>query len=510
MNSPYDIIRKRLEVILAGAEDFDGDSIILKVDSPPLVDGFQPIGETNVDEKAVAIIGNYLQSQEGCITSRGISWKVSSYDQNRIEINRIRPKGKPAELVKPESLFSFSTEQPDKSEASDSVEVARLVNLIFANAIKCKVSWICIEPSQDRLVTSFEIDGDWVEQDKLDLRFLGVITQRILNISRLKSKTLDQEERQILATDIKGKKHDIDVNVFPTAKGPGFKMHLCEGINSETETTNGNNTENNTLKDFLNIPVAGDNKVKDLLMIPVAGLGALVLLFLCNLGSYLVTGENDFIEETFHLKSQSARKTESVAVSESSEPVTQPTSSESFANPSEGTWAGLVGLSVDPTPESFEKFVQNAITFITQITPLKEDGGTYRFDLQKSESLIAPYQGMFSKTFKISYGDDEVEIHYTWDISAELGLVKGKWEYQSVLVQGGRRVSTSKKLGADNKSLEFNRAWVRKEAINASPTTPTTIRYTNLDQLKESNFGKREAEILLMSSKSKAYRDSLK
>ena len=64
MNSPYDIIRKRLEVILAGAEDFDGDSIILKVDSPPLVDGFQPIGETNVDEKAVAIIGNYLQSKK--------------------------------------------------------------------------------------------------------------------------------------------------------------------------------------------------------------------------------------------------------------------------------------------------------------------------------------------------------------------------------------------------------------------------------------------------------------
>jgi hypothetical protein len=140
MNSPNDIIRKRLEVILAGAEDHDGDSIIIKVDSPPLVDGFQPIGETNVDEKAVAIIGNYLQSQEGCITSRGISWKVSSYDQNRIEINRIRPKDKPAELIKPESLFSFSTEQPDKSEASDSAEVARLVNLIFANAIKCKVS----------------------------------------------------------------------------------------------------------------------------------------------------------------------------------------------------------------------------------------------------------------------------------------------------------------------------------------------------------------------------------
>jgi hypothetical protein len=171
------------------------------------------------------------------------------------------------------------------------------------------------------------------------LRFLGVITQRILNISMLKGKTLDQEERQILATDINGKKHDIDVNVFPTAKGPGFKMHLCEGINSETETTNGNNTENNTLKDFLNIPVAGDNKVKDLLILPVAGIGVLVLLFLCNLGSYLVTGENDFIEESFHLKSQSARKTESVAVSESSERVTQPTSAERVANPLEVTSA---------------------------------------------------------------------------------------------------------------------------------------------------------------------------
>ena len=78
----------------------------------------------------------------------------------------------------------------------------------------------------------------------------------------------------------------------------------------------------------------------------------------------------------------------------------------------------LVGLSVDPTPESFEKFVENAITFITQITPLKEDGGKYIYDLHKSESLIAPYQGMFSKTFKISYGDDDVEIDYTWDISS--------------------------------------------------------------------------------------------
>ena len=46
--------------------------------------------ETDVDEKAVAIIGNYLGSQKDCITSRGISWKVSSYEQNRIEINRIR------------------------------------------------------------------------------------------------------------------------------------------------------------------------------------------------------------------------------------------------------------------------------------------------------------------------------------------------------------------------------------------------------------------------------------
>ena len=119
MNSPNDIIRKRLEVILAKAEDLDGDSIILKVDSPPLVDGFQPIGSTDVDEKAVAIIGNYLGSQKDCITSRGISWKVSSYEQNRIEINRIRPKPTPK---KPDDADKLMKDDVDASNIIVNIE----------------------------------------------------------------------------------------------------------------------------------------------------------------------------------------------------------------------------------------------------------------------------------------------------------------------------------------------------------------------------------------------------
>ena len=365
----------------------------------------------------------------------------------------------------------------------------------------------------------FRIGGSWINFDyDLNPRLWNALLTRIKILARMDiSETSISQKGLILVNTDKGVDYKIDVSIRPAAEGSAITMRIKEhsyekyiaaalsedtaeggpsfrkdsiaqireGINSETET--------HRILPVEELVTVGQLQLFLGTSIVIFGGFGLTVFLMATFGGDEPSG---FDSESFQAKTPT--------------PVIQPTSSDSLANPSEGTWAGVIGLSVDPTPESFEKFVQNAITFITQITPLKEDGGTYRFDLQKSESLIAPYQGMFSKTFKISYGDDEVEIHYTWDISAELGLVKGKWEYQSVLVQGGRRVSTSKKFGADNKSLEFNRAWVRKEAINASPTTPTTIRYTNPDQLKEFDFGKRAAEILLMSSKSKAYRNSFK
>ena len=166
--------------------------------------------------------------------------------------------------------------------------------------------------------------------------------------------------------------------------------------------------------------------------------------------------------------------------------VIQPTSSESFANPSEGTWAGLVGLSVDPTPESFEKFVKYNIQRITQLVPGLSPTDQYRFDLRKTDSVVSPFIGNFSQDFFIDYihlikGDPAIEINFRYNISVVFGFVDGEWQCQDVTVVKTNDLASDVYGGAD-KRMKF-RVAKQTEELNKLPDRNNTYKFSSVEQL---------------------------
>ncbi|MBI5526526.1 MAG: type II secretion system ATPase GspE [Deltaproteobacteria bacterium] len=125
--------------------------------------------------------------------------------------------------------IAHELEEPeDLLDASDEAPIIRLVNSLFAQAVKERASDIHIEPFEKEIVVRFRIDGVLYEIIKPPKRFQASIISRVkimagLNIAE---KRLPQDGR--IRIKIAGKDIDVRVSVIPTAHGERVVMRLLD------------------------------------------------------------------------------------------------------------------------------------------------------------------------------------------------------------------------------------------------------------------------------------------
>jgi len=116
----------------------------------------------------------------------------------------------------------------DLIDMTDEAPVIRWVNNLFYTAVKERASDIHIEPTEDKVVVRYRVDGRLIPRKEANRGFLSSIVSRVkieagLNIAE---KRLPQDGR--ITKKIAGKVIDVRVSTIPTAKGERVVMRLLD------------------------------------------------------------------------------------------------------------------------------------------------------------------------------------------------------------------------------------------------------------------------------------------
>ena len=116
----------------------------------------------------------------------------------------------------------------DLIDMTDEAPVIRWVNNLFYTAVKDRASDIHIEPTDEKVIVRYRIDGRLVPRKEANRGFLASIVSRVkieagLNIAE---KRLPQDGR--ITKKIAGKVIDVRVSTVPTAKGERVVMRLLD------------------------------------------------------------------------------------------------------------------------------------------------------------------------------------------------------------------------------------------------------------------------------------------
>jgi general secretion pathway protein E len=116
----------------------------------------------------------------------------------------------------------------DLIDMTDEAPVIRWVNNLFYTAVKERASDIHIEPTEDKVIVRYRVDGRLIPRKEANRGFLSSIVSRVkieagLNIAE---KRLPQDGR--ITKKIAGKVVDVRVSTIPTAKGERVVMRLLD------------------------------------------------------------------------------------------------------------------------------------------------------------------------------------------------------------------------------------------------------------------------------------------
>ena len=116
----------------------------------------------------------------------------------------------------------------DLIDMTDEAPVIRWVNNLFYTSVKERASDIHIEPTDEKVIVRYRIDGRLVPRKEANRGFLSSIVSRVkieagLNIAE---KRLPQDGR--ITKKIAGKVVDVRVSTIPTAKGERVVMRLLD------------------------------------------------------------------------------------------------------------------------------------------------------------------------------------------------------------------------------------------------------------------------------------------
>jgi len=176
-----------------------------------------------------------------------------------------------------------------------------------------------------------------------------------------------------------------------------------------------------------------------------------------------------------------------------------------LSKPSSGTWAGLLGFHVDPTPDSFREFVEHEIQSIPSIAPALKPRDSYKFDLKKTNSVVAPYEGVFVVECQSEHGDANVGITCTYTVEANYGLIDGTWTCRSVAVTEGVPIPFNKHLSEPANSPAYRMAEARVRSMSklisqARANKPANIiAFQKLEDMSRGDWGTRLAKVLMLN-----------
>jgi len=116
-------------------------------------------------------------------------------------------------------------------EAVDEAPVIKLVNLIFTQAVKDKVSDIHIEPEEDLLRIRFRIDGVLNEAYVQPKNLQNAIISRIKIMAEMNiaERRIPQDGR--FQMKIEGREVDVRVSTFPTVNGENVVLRILDKSN---------------------------------------------------------------------------------------------------------------------------------------------------------------------------------------------------------------------------------------------------------------------------------------
>ena len=116
----------------------------------------------------------------------------------------------------------------DLIDMTDEAPVIRWVNNLFYTAVKERASDIHIEPTDEKVIVRYRVDGRLIPRKEANRGFLSSIVSRVkieagLNIAE---RRLPQDGR--ITKKIAGKVVDVRVSTIPTAKGERVVMRLLD------------------------------------------------------------------------------------------------------------------------------------------------------------------------------------------------------------------------------------------------------------------------------------------
>lgn len=174
-----------------------------------------------------------------------------------------------------------------------------------------------------------------------------------------------------------------------------------------------------------------------------------------------------------------------------------------LSRPAAGTWAGMFGLAVNPTPETYKRFVEHEIRRIREVAPALQPAADYRLDLRKTDSVISPYEGSFIVECQSEYSKEDVGIRFPYTVACRYGLIDGKWTCQDLTVTEEEPIPFSKRVNEPINSPASQRALARVRAIEVSLNKTKAKRaghkltFQSIDELSRGEWGADVGALLL-------------
>ena len=198
-----------------------------------------PIGERG-DEIIVAVsnpLDPFPLDDLRALLGRPIDAVASTRESIDDAINRVYERKEEASLAEAKEGADEVEELQDIIDQTDEAPVIKWVNDLFYRAVNERVSDIHIEPTDEKVIVRFRIDGRLVKKKEAHKGNLSSIVARVkieagLNIAE---KRLPQDGR--ITKKIRGKVIDVRVSTIPTAKGERVVMRILDKENIMLDLT---------------------------------------------------------------------------------------------------------------------------------------------------------------------------------------------------------------------------------------------------------------------------------
>jgi type IV pilus assembly protein PilB len=113
-----------------------------------------------------------------------------------------------------------------ESDVAHDPRVAQTINLIIEYAVKAGASDIHIEPREAYVITRFRIDGVLREANKMPLRMLSSLVNRIKILSNLKINEHHAPQDGRFKAAVAGSNYSLRVSILPIIGGENVVMHI--------------------------------------------------------------------------------------------------------------------------------------------------------------------------------------------------------------------------------------------------------------------------------------------